>query len=194
MDYFRETGNDGLEKEAEHRGYNNRVFSLYELSLSANNYSAKAPTEYRRLIKEKHSRIYNCPSENIPVADLQEVFGLNADAKEIWRPVPWYSNAECYEASNFGRIRHFKQIMLQDEYEEFSGYLFLKDYVNETDKKYRFNSSTPIYRFVAAAFFPEYESPLHIHHIDNNGYDCRPDNLILLSKTEHSKVHGYFIP
>ena len=32
-----------------------------------------------------------------------------------------------------------------------------------------------------------------IHHINNNGYDCRPDNLIPLRPREHSKAHGFFV-
>ena len=72
---------------------------------------------------------------------------------------------------------------------EYGGYLVMKDYTSPTE--YKFDSTTYVYRFVAAAFFPNYKEGLHIHHINNNGYDCRPENLILLTPEQHSKVHGF---
>ena len=29
-----------------------------------------------------------------------------------------------------------------------------------------------------------------IHHIDNNGYDNRPENLIWLTEEEHNQIHS----
>lgn len=49
--------------KAEVTGYNNRKYSLYELSLSANDYTINAPEYFRNKIIEKYSQVYNCTEE-----------------------------------------------------------------------------------------------------------------------------------
>ena len=88
--------------KAEVTGYNNRKYSLYELSLSANNYQSNHNNEYRELIQKKYSKIYNCESETIPANLLEEVYGLSESFKEIWREVP---DNKKYTVSNLGRIK-----------------------------------------------------------------------------------------
>ncbi len=164
-------------------GYNNRKYSLYELSLSANNYQGNHNNEYRELIQKKYSKIYNCESETIPANLLEEVYGLSETFKEIWRTVPDY-NPPKYEASNLGRIRNIngniiKQVDAPEKINK--GYLVLNEY-----------KSIYVYQLVAKAFFSREEfKGKQIHHINNNGYDCRPENLILLEKGQHSIVHNF---
>ena len=45
-----------------------------------------------------------------------------------------------------------------------------------------------VYKFIALAFLGESEGK-EIHHINNNGYDSRPENLIYLTSPDHSRVH-----
>lgn len=164
-------------------GYNNRKYSLYELSLSANNYQGNHNSAYRELIQKKYSKIYNCESETIPANLLEEVYGLSESFKEIWREVP---DNKKYTVSNLGRIRLNGVLVHQDD-NNFNGYLKMTKTVEGKDSD---NRSENIYIFVAKAFFSNYKEGMHVHHINNNGYDCRPENLILLEKDQHLKVHG----
>lgn len=165
-------------------GYNNRKYSLYELSLSANNYQGNHNSAYRELIQKKYSKIYNCESETIPANLLEEVYGLSESFKEIWREVP---DNKKYTVSNLGRIRLNGVLVHQDD-NNFNGYLKMTKTVEGKDSD---NRSENIYIFVAKAFFSNYKEGMHVHHINNNGYDCRPENLILLTPPQHSKVHGF---
>ncbi len=170
--------------KAEVTGYNNKKYSLYELSLSANNYQSNHNNEYRELIQKKYSKIYNCESETIPANLLEEVYGLSESFKEIWREVP---DNKKYTVSNLGRIK-LNGILVHQDDNNFNGYLKMTKTVEGKDSD---NRSENIYIFVAKAFFSNYKEGMHVHHINNNGYDCRPENLILLEKGQHSIVHNF---
>lgn len=170
--------------EAEVTGYNNRKYSLYELSLSANNYQSNHNNEYRELIQKKYSKIYNCEQDFVPVKLLEEVYGLDETFKEIWREVP---DNKKYTVSNLGRIK-LNGILVHQDDNNFNGYLKMTKTVEGKDSD---NRSENIYIFVAKAFFSNYKEGMHVHHINNNGYDCRPENLILLEKDQHSIVHNF---
>lgn len=166
-------------------GYKGIEYSLYELRNSANNFRTDDAKCYRNITKAKYSKIYNCESETIPANLLEEVYGLSEAFKEIWREVP---DNKKYTVSNLGRIKLNGILVYQDD-ENFNGYLKM---TKTTEGKDSDNRSENIYIFVAKAFFSLEE--LHgkcIHHINNNGYDCRPENLILLTPPQHSKVHGF---
>ena len=169
--------------KAEVTGYNNRKYSLYELSLSANNYQSNHNNEYRELIQKKYSKIYNCEQDFVPVKLLEEVYGLDETFKEIWREVP---DNKKYTVSNLGRIK-LNGILVHQDDNNFNGYLKMTKTVEGKDSD---NRSENIYIFVAKAFFSNYKEGMHVHHINNNGYDCRPENLILLTPPQHLKVHG----
>ena len=169
-------------------GCNGREYTLYELCLSANNYNVKHNAEYRKIVKEKYEKIYNCKYENIPINLLKEVYGLDETFHEIWKEVPGYKDTR-YIVSNLGRIKLNGNLVLQDD-ENLNGYLKMTETI--TGKKSD-NQSTCVYKFIALAFLGD-TSNKDIHHINNNGYDCRPENLILLDRSEHSLVHGWQIP
>ena len=166
-------------------GYKGIEYSLYELRNSANNFRTDDAKCYRNIAKVKYSKIYNCESETIPANLLEEVYGLSESFKEIWREVP---DNKKYTVSNLGRIK-LNGILVHQDDENFNGYLKM---TKTTEGKDSDNRSENIYVFVAKAFFSLEE--LHgkcIHHINNNGYDCHPENLILLTPPQHSKVHGF---
>ena len=175
-------------------GCNGKEYTLYELRCSANNFQTTDPKECREIIKNKYAKVYNCVEAEVPISILKEVYGYDINFKEIWEPVFGYKNKDYY-ASNLGRIKHFGKIMLQDD-KELNGILRLVDYGEDVENEYNFNKSTPVYRFVGMAFFNgaliQCENK-HIHHINNNGYDCRPENIIPLSQLEHSIAHGWSI-
>lgn len=164
-------------------GYNNIKYSIFELCLSANNYSRTHNKEYRKIIKAKYEKIYNYPYETIPINLLNEVYGLNETFKEIWKEVPGY-NDKRYLVSNLGRIKAYGKIIIQDD-TNFDGYLKMKE-ASVNGKEIA--TETPVYKFIALAFLGESEGK-EIHHINNNGYDSRPENLIYLTSPDHSRVH-----
>lgn len=82
-----------------------------------------------------------------------------------------------------GRVKYDDKIVPQDDAEK-TGYLKLN-----VDKK-NVDHSVPVYKLVAKAFLGKKEGDgYEVHHIDNNGYDNRPENLILLTRTQHNAVH-----
>lgn len=135
-------------------------------------------------MQKKYSKIYNCESETIPANLLEEVYGLSESFKEIWREVP---DNKKYTVSNLGRIK-LNGILVHQDDNNFNGYLKMTKTVEGKDSD---NRSENIYIFVAKAFFSNYKEGMHVHHINNNGYDCRPENLILLEKGQHSIVHNF---
>lgn len=184
-----------LEQEVE--GYNGKSYKLSELRKTSNQYSKWVPFSVRLNTKTKFKKIYNCDKEIIPPELLHEVYGDDVIENEIWKPVPCYkrsiNNEPEYSVSNFGRIKHFGILMIQGDKlgKKLGGYLVMKDYTRPA--YYNFDSTTCVYRFVAAAFLPNYKEGFQVHHINNNGYDCRPDNLIMLQPREHSKAHGFYV-
>ena len=122
------------------------------------------------------------------------------------------------QASNFGRIRLYnpndiKICPLYDrtntdeqiKNEVFAklnksgvGYLIAKNPVDQT-KFLLYDPASPqcfenylyVYRLVADAWLDGYKyyKPIgQIHHITNDGYDNRPENLIILNTFEHNKI------
>lgn len=101
---------------------------------------------------------------------------------EEWRTLP---NDEHYSISTMGRVKYNDVIVPQDDTER-TGYLKL-----DVDKKLNVDHSVNVYTLVAKAFLGKKEGDGYdVHHIDNNGYDNRPENLILLTRTQHNAVHN----
>lgn len=97
---------------------------------------------------------------------------------EIWKTFPLDEN---YTVSNLGRIKYKGQIQKQKDKK--TGYVTLSD--KGLRKDY-------IYNFVAYTFLGKMEGDgMHVHHITNDGYYNTTENLVLLTKDEHSYVHGF---
>lgn len=98
---------------------------------------------------------------------------------EVWREHPTYKK---FEVSNLGRIRKDGVILRQiDDPHGRLGYLVLEKY-----------PSILVYRFVSDCFLDRlkpYVKGLEVHHINNDGYNCREDNLILLTRKQHNAIH-----
>ena len=88
---------------------------------------------------------------------------------------------DIIEVSNFGRIKINNIIQQQKEIKY--GYLFI-DLLN--------NQPYNVYRLVAETWCPcpveETNRHWHVHHITNNGYDNRPENLIWVNSAEHKII------
>lgn len=104
---------------------------------------------------------------------------------ECWKEFP---DSPKYLVSNKGRIKFNGVIQHQTEKinpetgEKMWGYLVLEDKNLRKDL---------IYNFVAFTFLGKKDGDgYHVHHITNDGNDNSVDNLILLTASEHSRVHG----
>lgn len=104
---------------------------------------------------------------------------------EQWRPI----KDGNYEISNFGRIRK-----INDDVQPLH-----ESYYNRHDYSdgYLAFANFSIHKEVSKAFkrveelekinYKGYEA----HHINNNGHENTPENLIWLTKEQHSIVHGF---
>lgn len=161
-------------------GYAGKKYSIEELKIKAKEYVYGDNSSVRPLFE----RIYNNPSEE----DLDG---------EVWVRLSQdgWSN---YLVSNKGRVRWQKEnekpILLNqvDEIKDgktHNGYLVFDP--NQLPRQIQHNYH--VWRLVAMAFLglKKYDSRV-VHHINNNGYDCRPENLILVSWKQHSAIHNFY--
>ena len=135
---------------------------------------------------EKSPHKNNWPSEQeIAERKREGAKRYNSEADSLsgeeWRDLPGYSH---YSISTMGRVKYDNAIVQQDDTER-TGYLKL-----DVEKKLNVDHSVNVYTLVAKAFLGKKEGDGYdVHHIDNNGYDNRPENLILLTRTQHNAVH-----
>lgn len=102
--------------------------------------------------------------------------------EEIWQRDPQRTRNRL-EVSNLGRIRDFntKEILEIIESPTLGkGWLVLKRF-----------PSVLVYHLVAEAWlkYPENSNGWQIHHIDNDGNNNSPENLIFVSSEEHYEIH-----
>jgi len=97
---------------------------------------------------------------------------------EIWKTYPLDNN---YSVSNLGRIKY--KGVIQKQKDDKIQYVTLAD--ESLRKDY-------VYSFVAYTFLGKKEGDcFQVHHITNDGYYNTEENLVLLTKEEHSYVHGF---
>lgn len=97
---------------------------------------------------------------------------------EIWKTFPPDNN---YTVSNLGRVRY--KGIIQKQKDEKIGYVTLANENLRHDYIYNFVAYTFLGKIIGDGF--------HVHHITNDGYYNTEENLILLTKEEHSYVHGF---
>lgn len=51
-----------------------------------------------------------------------------------------------------------------------------------------------VHRLVAEAWIPEFTKYHEVHHIDGNPFNNRVDNLQVVTRAEHEKLHGIDVP
>lgn len=88
-----------------------------------------------------------------------------------------------YEISNYGRIKYKGSIVLQDD-NELDGYLKLSKSNKEVDHNIN------VYELIGRAFLGKRTNDDYdIHHINDDGYNNTPENLILLTRKQHNLIH-----
>ena len=155
-------------------GYQGKKYTLRELARTANEYTVE--NSAKKGAKIEGEKRYNSDSPMLP--------------DEIWKEID-YTGWSKYQVSNKGRVKWNGQLIKQDDEikdgRECTGYLVL-----DRKRECACDHKTYVYVLVAMAFLGKKSGDgLHVHHINNNGYDCRPENLILLEPHQHSKVHGF---
>lgn len=116
---------------------------------------------------------------------------------EEWQPVPYYTRKKV-EASNKGRIRiNGKIVEKEGYYEEKLGQKvdldkkWLKDKTTKNKVGYlrvKGLGDLRVYQMVVNAWLKCKDGGI-IHHITNDGYDNRLENLIIVSETDHYNIH-----
>ncbi|MBP3710364.1 MAG: HNH endonuclease [Treponema sp.] len=153
-------------------GYNNKSYTIRQLIENAKEFASK---KEEAAAKHTSAERYNSKAEKL--------------SGEVWKPIQQQGWSK-YEASNKGRIRWNGQLIKQDDElkgeSKHIGYLVL-----DRERRYSVNHYCYVYTMIAMAFLGKKpDDGLHVHHINNNGYDCRPENLILLTRKQHAKVHS----
>ena len=117
---------------------------------------------------------------------VHEIIDPQALPGEVFRDGKIYHGEYSFgvKASNLGRIMHQGEIISQREQEGKIGYLELyKERSGLTGKL--------VYQIIADIWLDKPENPeAYIrHHISNNGFDNRPDNLVWVTKKEDVEIH-----
>ncbi len=136
--------------------------------------SAYGSPEYRATVESAWEKFFTEQEQNLATETLPG---------EQWVQHPTLSTYMC---STLGRVKicvngvYVVQEQADSPGKEKKGYLILK------------NFQTPIlvYRLIADTFCGRIMGEGRaVHHIDNNGYNNSPDNLIMLTKNQHDLIH-----
>ena len=109
---------------------------------------------------------------------------------EVWVDLSEYGFNK-YEVSNFGQVKYDGKLVPQKGSKD--GLVLDKEKFKliYPESTYNFDKNYPVHRLCAIGFLGKKEGDgFEVHHIDNNGYHNHIDNLVLLTRTEHSIVHS----
>jgi len=84
------------------------------------------------------------------------------------------------EGSNYGRVRHGGSILRQSPDEGKAS-----DWLHVSIPGH---GDVNVWRVVAGAWCERREGATQVHHINNNGFDNRPSNLLWVSQAEHRAI------
>lgn len=101
----------------------------------------------------------------------------------------WLSNPKYgVDVSNYGRIRYEGNVLTQFEKGEGDGYLQVK--IPGVGTKLVYQLVIETYKSVDELSKNNYTG-YQVHHINENGHENTPENLIWLTKEQHNAVHHY---
>ena len=162
-----------IHKDEKQEAYEKRIKSVSSLELKDDAFD-----------KEKAKLRYNPKPEG--EAYLKEK--LLSIKGEEWRILTnqYYTK---YAVSNHGRVAFLDKdglyhVLEQDD-ENSKGYLKL-----DPSGRFSVDHQIEVYKLIAMGFLgKQIGDGFDVHHKINDGYNCRPENLILLTREQHNKVH-----
>lgn len=151
-------------------------------------YQNKMKAEYPELTdafdKSESEKRYN-PKTTDKAYSKNELENYPSD--EEWRFLtnPGYTK---YAVSSEGRVAFLYEdkyhIITQDD-KNGDGYLRL-----DPQREYNLDHDIEVYKLIAMGFFGKrIGDGYDVHHKINDGYNCRKDNLVLLTRAQHNIVH-----
>lgn len=95
-----------------------------------------------------------------------------------------YNSDKNIKISNYGRVKYNKNIAIQKDENDRTGWLVLEDENLRMLVKEKY-----LFQTVSKTFFTKPDKMgYQIHHITNNGYDNSVGNLIYLTEDQHKEV------
>ena len=104
-------------------------------------------------------------------------------SNEVWKDIVDYEG--LYQVSNLGRVKslfRYKRILKPQK--DIHGYLKVGLYKNGKCKLFN------IHKLVANAFIENPNNYKYVNHKDENKLDNRIENLMLLTPSEHKRLHN----
>lgn len=139
--------------------------------------------ELQNILKPEYPYL-NLDAEDMEGEDWNEIPWLNDFKEQYTRPNNQYKKISEARVSNMGRVKfkfdnenEYKIIPQNDDIEK--GYLRLANYPGFGE----------VYRLVAEIWIGEIPPRAIVHHIDNDGYNNRVENLLIVTPDEHWEIH-----
>ncbi|MGN0006112.1 MAG: hypothetical protein ACI37Z_09125 [Candidatus Gastranaerophilaceae bacterium] len=171
--------------KAHYKNEKNNDFTIEHFTLDELN-SKIIPTNE---INEKYKKIRNINITGSEyLLNLKKNYSIKPE-NEIWRKYP---NNEDFEISIYGRVKLNKKILDFKNVKKLAGYLYLD--LDECRKYKPVLNDKYVYQIVAKTWLIKPQNSCsdctyEVHHISNDDYDNRVDNLIYLNEYEHSKIN-----
>jgi len=160
---------------------------------------------YDKTEEQKFSleELQNKCRKQVVIYPYQDTETANLEGEQ-WKPYPYFKDIISQYNPNDGRGKRYHELEnlyvsnkgrvkaeYKDEKEEIlgqiddieGGYLRLPEYPGFGN----------VYRLVADTWLerPTNKDKNIVHHIDNDGYNNRTENLIWVDNAEHGKIHGF---
>jgi hypothetical protein len=137
---------------------------------------------------ELRSKILKPPYKPIETNGIPVYKNLDPEViiiDKIKEEFKYYKNTNI-EVSSLGRVRLDGEILRQHNI--YASYLFIN--FPSTVVKYFPYINESVYRLVAETWKAEHDKEYNIvHHISNNGYDNRTNNLLWVNEWQHTIIH-----
>ena len=144
-------------------------------------------------LQEKNTWHYGNEKKLFNKKDYEKIYnhGMNEISKDLpdekWASLAHIKGYSKYSVSSFGRVKFNEIVLEQGDYNN-SGYLKLDPrnlYPGKIDHEIN------VYTLIAMGFLGKtFNDGYDVHHKDNNGYDCRLENLVLLTRKQHIAIHS----
>ena len=147
--------------------------------------------DLKSLAKEKSEPRYpykDTTTENLENENWEKEYPFLQNILNMYNPKHYigvrYHSIDKMYVSNLGRVKvsytdGTTEVLAQDDRIE-EGYLMLS----------KFPGFGKVYRLVADTWLTKTENRNIVHHIDNDGYNNKVENLIWVSAEEHAKIHN----